>query len=69
MTIKIITTGTLTGSEHWKKCNTYIISGVYTIATGATLKIDNETKVLLLNGTTFGQMVFQTGSKLCAHLL
>ena len=66
MTIKVIAAGTQTGSEHWKKCNTYIISGVYTIATGATLKIDDETKVLLLNGTTFGQMVFQAGSKLCA---
>ena len=66
MTIKVITTGTLTGSEHWKKCNTYIISGTYTVATGATLKIDDGTKVLLLNGTTSGQMVFQAGSKLRA---
>ena len=66
MTIKVIVTGTLTGSEHWKKCNTYIISGTYTVATGATLKIDDGTKVLLLNGVTSGQMVFQAGSKLRA---
>lgn len=66
MTIKIIATTTLTGSEHWKKCNTYIISGTYTVATGATLKIDDGTKVLLLNGTPSGQMVFQAGSKLRA---
>lgn len=66
MTINVIATGTLTGSEHWKKCNTYIISGTYTVATGATLKIDNGTKVLLLNGVTFGKMVFQAGSKLRA---
>jgi hypothetical protein len=66
MTIKVITAGTLTGSEHWKKCNTYIISGTYTVATGATLKIDNGTKVLLLNGATSGKMVFQAGSKLRA---
>jgi len=66
MTIKVISTTTLTGSEHWKKCNTYIISGTYTIATGASLKIDNETKVLLLNGTPSGKMVFQSGSKLRA---
>jgi len=66
MTIKVIATGTLTGSAHWKKCDTYIISGTYTIATGATLKIDDGAKVLLLNGTTSGQMVFQAGSKLRA---
>jgi hypothetical protein len=66
MTIKVITTSTLTGSEHWKKCNTYIISGTYTVATGASLKIDDETKVLLLNGTSSGKMVFQSGSKLRA---
>lgn len=66
MTIKVIATGTLTGSEHWKKCDTYIISGTYTVATGASLKIDDGTKVLLLNGTPSGQMVFQAGSKLRA---
>jgi len=66
MTIKVIATGTLTGSAHWKKCNTYIISGTYTIATGASLKIDDGAKVLLLNGATSGQMVFQAGSKLRA---
>jgi hypothetical protein len=66
MTIKVIATDTLTGSAHWKKCNTYIISGTYTIATGASLKIDDGTKVLLLNGATSGQMVFQAGSKLRA---
>ena len=66
MTIKIIATATLTGSEHWKKDNTYIISGTYTVATGAKLKIDDGTKVLLLNGVTFGKMVFQAGSKLSA---
>jgi len=60
MTIKVIATGTLTGTEHWKKSNTYIISGTYTIATGATLNIDDDTKVLLLNGA------FQAGSKLRA---
>ena len=67
MTIKVIETGTLTGKEHWKKCNTYIISGTYTVATGAILKIDNGTKVLLLNGDTFGKMLFEAGSKLCAE--
>jgi hypothetical protein len=66
MTIKVIATGTLTGSEHWKKCHTYIVSGTYTVATGASLKIDDGTKVLLLNGSTSGQMVFQSGSKLRA---
>jgi len=66
MTIKVIATGTLTGSEHWKKCHTYIVSGTYTVATGASLKIDDGTKVLLLNGTPSGQMVFQSGSKLRA---
>jgi len=66
MTIKVIATGTLTGSEHWKKCHTYIISGIYTVATGASLKIDDGTKVLLLNGLPSGQMVFQSGSKLRA---
>lgn len=66
MTIKVITTGTQTGSEHWKKCHTYIISGTYTVATGASLKIDDGTKVLLLNGSPSGQMVFQAGSKLRA---
>ena len=66
MTIKVIATGTLTGSDHWTKNNTYIVSGTYTIATGASLKIDDDTKVLLLNGTTSGQMVFQSGSKLRA---
>jgi len=66
MTIKVIATGTLTGSEHWKKCHTYIVSGTYTVATGASLKIDDGTKVLLLNGTPSGQMVFQAGSKLRA---
>jgi hypothetical protein len=66
MTIKVITTGTLTGSEHWKKCNTYIVSGTYTVATRASLKIDDGTKVLLLNGSTSGQIVFQAGSKLRA---
>jgi len=66
MTIKVIATGTLTGSAHWKKCDTYIISETYTIATGASLKIDDGTKVLILNGSTSGQMVFQAGSKLRA---
>ena len=66
MTIKVIATGTLTGSEHWKKCHTYIVSGTYTVATGASLKIDDGTKVLLLNGSTSGQIVFQAGSKLRA---
>ncbi len=66
MKIEVVATGTLTGTAHWKKCKTYIISGTYTIATGATLKIDDGTKVLLLNGTTSGQMVFQSGSKLRA---
>jgi hypothetical protein len=66
MTIKVITTGTQTGCEHWKKCHTYIVSGTYTVATGASLKIDDGTKVLLLNGVTSGQMVFQAGSKLRA---
>jgi hypothetical protein len=66
MKIKVIATGTQTGSEHWKKCHTYIISGTYTVATGASLKIDDGTKVLLLNGATSGQMVFQAGSKLRA---
>jgi hypothetical protein len=67
MTIKVVTTGTLSGSDHWKKSNTYIVSGTYTVATGATLKIDDGTKVLLLNGVTSGQMVFQSGSKLRAE--
>ena len=66
MTIKLITTGTQTGCEHWKKCHTYIISGTYTVATGASLKIDDGTKVLLLNGSPSGQMVFEAGSKLRA---
>jgi hypothetical protein len=66
MTIKVIAAGTLTGSEHWKKCHTYIISGSYVIATGASLKIDDGTKVLLLNGTPSGQIIFQSGSKLRA---
>jgi hypothetical protein len=66
MTIKVITAGTLTGRDHWKKCHTYIVSGTYTVATGASLMIDDGTKVLLLNGATSGQMVFQAGSKLRA---
>ncbi len=66
MTIKVIATGTLTGSAHWKKCDTYIVSGTYTVATGASLKIDDGTKVLLLNGSPSGQVVFQAGSKLRA---
>jgi len=66
MKIKVIAEGTQSGCEHWKKCNTYIITGTYTVATGASLKIDDSTKVLLLNGTTSGQMVFQAGSKLRA---
>ena len=66
MTIKVIATAILTGSEHWKKCHTYIVSGTYTVATGASLKIDDCTKVLLLNGVSSGQMVFQSGSKLRA---
>jgi hypothetical protein len=66
MKIKLIATGTQTGCEHWKKCHTYIITGIYTVATGASLKIDDGTKVLLLNGSPSGQMVFQAGSKLRA---
>ena len=64
MTIKVLVTETQTGCVHWKKCNTYIISGTYTVATGATLKIDDGTKVLLLNAS--GHMVFEAGSKLRA---
>jgi len=67
MKIKVIEEETLTGCEHWKKCHIYIISGTYTIATGASLKIDNGTKVLLLNDDTEpGQIVFEAGSKLRA---
>lgn len=66
MKIKVIATETQTGCVHWKKCHTYIITGTYTVATGASLKIDDGTKVLLLNGLTSGQMVFQAGSKLRA---
>jgi hypothetical protein len=66
MKIKLIATGTQTGCEHWKKCHTYIITGIYTVATGASLKIDDGTKVLLLNGSPSGQIVFQAGSKLRA---
>jgi hypothetical protein len=66
MKIKLIATGTQTGCVHWKKCHTYIITGTYTVATGASLKIDDGTKVLLLNGSPSGQIVFQAGSKLRA---
>jgi len=68
MTIQIISTGTLTGVIHWKKCITYILIGIVTVATGAQFKIDKGTKVLLLNDdNNYGQITFNAGSRLYAE--
>lgn len=64
MLIQIINTN-LTYNQHWKNSITYIITSNIEVLNNITLKIDDNTNILLLNNS-LSSITFNKGSKLFA---
>ena len=64
MLIKIINKN-LTYNQHWKNSITYIITSNVEVLNKITLKIDDNTNILLLNNS-LSSIIFNEGSKLFA---
>ena len=64
MKLKFINTN-ITSNEHWKKCNTYVITAKIEVLNNVCLKIDDNTNILLLNNS-LSSITFNPGSKLFA---
>ena len=61
--VKIIDSN-ITESTTWYKCYSYVITGIVNVLDGVSLKIENGTKVYILNSDNLPGLIFEEGSGL-----